>query len=172
MKIKSSYEVRARRFIEQFYGYICDCHSTGDFYDAVEAFNRAYHRKVYCSNGCTRIAFITSDYVIKIDMPDIYEDDKIFGTCEDEIEFYNYAKNCGYEYLFAKIELYKYNNMTFYIMPRIYGVGYKNGHAEDYLEDEEYDFVHNYCSDTHNENFGFKNGHVVIIDYAASNRGD
>lgn len=171
MKRKSSYEVRARRFIEQFYSYIADCHMIGDFFEAVNAFNHAYHRKVVCSYGSTRVVFITSDYVIKMDLPCMDEDDTGFGNCASELQFYNYAEECGFEHLFAKIEQYTYNNMTFYIMPRIYGVGHMRGHAENYLSGDEFEFVSEHCSDLHDENFGMKNKHVVIIDYACNSIG-
>lgn len=167
--MKSSYEVRARRFIAQLFDYIRDCEDTYEYLDAVERFNRHYHRHVDVSWGATRVAFITSDYVIKINRPDaIGEDMDCFGDCDREMRFYDFACYAGYGYLFAKIEPFNFHGLTFYIMPRVYGVGMKQGHAWDYLKGEEADFVNEYCSDLHNENFGFKNNHVVIIDYAAS----
>lgn len=163
---KSSYVVRAQRFIRQIYDYIAYCTTPEEFCDAIDMFNKKNHRKVDVSWGATRIALITSDYVIKID----YDREEIqkWGGCADEYRFYQYAEDCGYEYLFAAIEPYEYENKTFYIMPRIYGIGHLRGYATDYLSDDEYNFVVNHVNDLHDENFGIKNKHIIIIDYAAA----
>lgn len=163
---KSSYVVRAQRFIRQIYDYIADCTTPEEFCDAIDMFNNENHRKVDVSWGATRIVLITSDYVIKID----YDREEIqeWGGCADEYRFYQYAEDCGYEYLFAAIEPYEYENKTFYIMPRIYGIGHLRGYATDYLSGDEYNFVVNHVNDLHDENFGIKNKHIIIIDYAAA----
>lgn len=163
---KSSYVVRAQRFIRQIYDYIADCTTPEEFCDAIDIFNKENHRKVDVSWGATRIVLITSDYVIKID----YDREQIqeWGGCADEYRFYQYAEDCGYEYLFAAIEPYEYGDKTFYIMPRIYGIGHLSGYATDYLSDNEYNFVVNHVNDLHDENFGIKNKHIIIIDYAAA----
>jgi hypothetical protein len=70
--------------------------------------------------------------------------------------------------MFAKIERYAYRGLNFYIMPRIHGIERTEYNAEDYMTDDEL----NWCdsqglTDLHNGNYGWKNGHIVIIDYAA-----
>ena len=163
---KSSYEVRAHRFIEQIFPYICDCFNTYKMEERVNLFNQDKKRKVKVYHGATRIAFITSDYCVKIDRPD--EGDSYFGDCESEAAFYEYAKEEGYEYLFAKIEHYVYNDMNFYIMPRVSGVGHFAGDATDHVSFSERYFLLKHCRDLHKYNYGIYHGQITIIDYAAS----
>lgn len=163
---KSSYEVRARRFIEQIFPYICDCFNTYKMEDRVDRFNQDKKRKVEVYHGATRIAFVTSDYCVKIDRPD--ECDSYFDDCKSEANFYKYAKEEGYEYLFAKIERYTYNDMDFYIMPRVSGVGHFYGDATEHVSDDEQYFLTRHCHDLHKYNYGIYHGQITIIDYAAS----
>lgn len=164
--MKSSYEVRAKRFIQQIFPYLegCDTH----FYreGALWAFNMDHHRKVMYSHGMTRYALITSDYVVKVN----YDEDNVkqFGGGEEEIEFYEEAKKDGMEYLFAKITPYEYSGMTFYIMPRIKGIGKSFHDAWYYMTQEECDWCSDHeLYDLHCENYGWKDGHIVIFDYGA-----
>ena len=163
----SSYEVRAIRFIQQIFSYISNCESVGGYWDAVQRFNADHNRKVVCDNGMTRVALITSDYVVKID----YSPKNIrrWGGGEQEMKFYQMASREGYAYLFAKIKPYYYRGQVFYIMPRINGIGSKWGDADEYMTAEECDWCwdHSLC-DLHNGNYGWKDGHVVIIDYGAN----
>jgi hypothetical protein len=71
------------------------------------------------------------------------------------------------ESLFAKISRYDYNGTAFYIMPRIHGVGKTDWDADEYLTEDENDWVYEHVCDLHNGNYGWKDGHVVIFDYAA-----
>ena len=98
--MKTNYEVRAKKFIQQVADYIENCYVPDDFNEAIERYNEAKKRHVRVESGACRVVLITSDYVVKID----YNPQKIeiFGGCEDEYEFYQYAKDDGYEYLFAK----------------------------------------------------------------------
>lgn len=163
--MKSDYKVRAIKFIKQIAPFFEDCLSPYDYENAVKEFNRKYNRKVICANGVSRIAFITSDYVIKID----YNERCVAyaGGCEDEVQFYQFAKNCGFEYLFAAIEKVVVGGRDYFIMPRINGVGkFSSCYANEYLCGDDLEFIENYLGDLHNENFGWKNHHVVIIDYA------
>lgn len=164
----SSYEVRAIRFIQQIFSYIADCHTVGSYWDAVQAFNLEHNRKVMCDNGMTRVALITSDYVVKIDYH--AKNVKRWGGGEQEVKFYRMASSEGYGYLFAKIKPYYYKGQMFYIMPRVHGIGRKFEDADAYMTEEEADWCweHDLC-DLHNQNYGWKDGHVVIIDYGANN---
>lgn len=163
---KSSYEVRARRFIEQLWPFMHNCHCPEQFESAVDNFNTFYHRKVIFAYGLTRVAFVTSDYVIKLEYsPD---DICVFGGCEDEVSLYRRAEKDGFAYMFAKIERYAYRGLNFYIMPRIHGIERTEYNAEDYMTDAELDWCDSQgLTDLHNGNYGWKNGHIVIIDYAA-----
>jgi hypothetical protein len=163
----SSYEVRAIRFIQQIFSYIADCHTVRSYRDAVLAFNLKHNRKVICNNGMTRVALITSDYVVKIDY--CPENVERWGGGEQEVEFYQMASSEGYGYLFAKITPYHYKGHTFYIMPRVHGIGRKFDDADTYMTEEESDWCWEHdLYDLHNQNYGWKDGHVVIIDYGAN----
>lgn len=157
-----SYEERAKDFIKQIFPYLDGCDQHNDRKWAILAFNHTYKRKVIYAHGMTRYALITSDYVVKVD----YAQTR-WGNCEDEMEVYEEAVADGFEYLFAKISRYDYNGKTFYIMPRIHGIGKKDYDADEYLNEEECDWVWEHVCDLHNQNYGWENGHVVIFDYAA-----
>ena len=164
--IKNDYKVRAFNFLKVLYPYI------EEYLDkpyrciwAVETFNKEKHRKVSVSWGSVRVAFITSDYVIKYDYDK--HNARIYGGCEDEEEFYSFAKKEGFGSLFAEISSFEYMGHTFYIMPRINMRASQEGErAEYYLDGDERDFVDEYLYDLHEENFGWKNNHVIIFDYA------
>lgn len=158
-----SYEERAKDFIKQIFPYLDGCDDEHEEREwAVLAFNHDHNRKVIYSHGMTRYALITSDYVVKVD----YAQTR-WGNSEDEMEVYEEAVADGFDYLFAKISRYEYMGKTFYIMPRIYGIGKKFYDADEYLTEEECDWVWEHICDLHNQNYGWKNGHVVIFDYAA-----
>ena len=167
--MQSSYEERARAFIHQIFPFIVD--RIFDIYwvqKAVADFNIKYHRNVKVCYGDARIALITSDYVIKYDYDnEIIED---IGGCEQERELYEQAVQDGFDYLFAKTTRYDYNCISFYIMPRINGVG-KYGkqyrHADSFMTTEELAWCDDHkLVDLHWQNYGFRNGKVCIIDYA------
>ena len=168
--MKSSYEVRAKKFINQIAPYIpIILNSTTVNYlrQAIYEFNTIHHRKVRMYKGYTRVALITSDYVIKLD----YNKDAMFGDCETEFHMYEIAECDGYDYLFAKITRYTVNGIDFYIMPKINGINENSDReAWEYMTPSEYDWCteHNII-DLHSGNFGWKNNHIIIFDYAATN---
>jgi len=163
----SSYEVRAIKFIHQVFDYISDCKQVSDYYGAISDFNAHNSRKVQCANGMTRVAFITSDYVIKFDYSDYYT--KRWGGCEQEYKLYNAARADGYGYLFAKIKPYYYQGRVFYIMPRINGIGRTWYNADSYMTWEEREWCDDHdLRDLHNENYGWHRKQIVICDYAAN----
>lgn len=161
--MKNSYEVRAEKFIQQIFPYLNGLDDHEDREKAVCYFNMDHNRHVYYDHGMTRYVLISSDYVVKVD----YNETK-WGNCEDEVLLYKEAEMDGFEYLFAKITRYTYQGVNFYIMPRIYGVERKQYDADEYMTEEEKDWCydHDLC-DLHNGNYGWKDGHVVIFDYAA-----
>lgn len=167
--MKSNYTIRAKHFIEQFFN---EWHFTTIDFDTldtireyVQNYNTIHHRKVEFNHGLTRIVFITSDYVIKIDYNRTWA-----GNCEDEYNLYhNKIKNSPYFYLFAEITRYEYNGIIFYIMPRIYNIDEsKDEDVDEYLTGEEYEFIYETLQlhDLHSGNYGWKNKKVIIVDYA------
>ena len=163
-----NYEERAKDFIAQIFPFIADKYDPYTIADIVAEFNHQFNRHVEMKHGIARIALITSDYVVKFD----FDDDEVdsVGGCENEIAVYAEAERDGFAYLFAKTTRYEYKNRFFYIMPRINGVGSKLYHyAEDYLDPKEQEWcdAHN-ISDLHCNNYGFRNGHICLIDYACN----
>ena len=154
--MKSSYEVRAKRFIEEIADYLEMCHDYDTYEFATYVFNTSHHRAVKFAHGMTRIAFITSDYVVKIDCPEYEGCIERYGGCEREMEVYAKAVKDGFDFLFAKISCYEYRGRKYYIMPRIKGLKRRWDNAEDYIYDRDalnwlYD---NGITDLHNENYG------------------
>ena len=166
--MKSDYRIRAERFIAEIYPYICEFPTNRMYYrKAIARFNREHHnRRVECSNGAVRIALITSDYVVKFN----YDEDEAheYGGCEDEVNFYQFAKEMGFQHLFAEVTPFVYKGHMFCIMPRINGIGscpYDEAFA--HMSKEECAFCkRHHLTDLHGQNYGFREGHVCIIDYA------
>ena len=165
--MKSDYKSRALKFIKQIAPYLEECYYETDYYRAVRTFNVEHHRRVECATGCVRAAFITSDYVIKIE----YDSDaaRRYGGCESEVNFYKFAKEHGHSYLFAEITPVEYNGRMYYIMPRISGIGrHENCYVQEFLNCDDADFVDEYLMDMHDMNYGWCNHYPVIIDYACN----
>lgn len=161
---KNNYTVRASRFIHQLSNFLDGSESDPRDYDrAVSRFNRAYHRHVVINWGMTRIVFITSDYVVKVDYG---KNGDYWGNCESEYEIYLKAVEDGYSYLLAKITPCIYNNRVWYIMPRVNGIGRTENNFEEYFCGDEYEWLMNHIADMHNENYGWKDHKPILIDYA------
>lgn len=162
----TSYEERAKKFIALFNPYIKECKSLHQFKNAVASFNADHHRHVKMASGSTRIAFITSDYVIKINYHGWGEGK--FGGCADEVKMYRVAEEQGYAHLLAKITPYRGNcNRTFYIMPKIDHIKDDADDAEYYMQNKtEKKWLRENIGDRHCLNYGWKDGHIVMIDYA------
>lgn len=168
--MKSSYEVRAQRFVEQFFGSIVEDipnMNSKDFKLYTAYFNHSRSRKVTFKYGLARYAFITSDYVVKIDYSAFGV--LCYGGCENEMKAYALAVHDGYEYLFAKISRYNYKGINFYIMPRVEGKTCdEEEDAFEYMTEEEQDWcVNNGLSDLHCNNFKLVNDEPIIFDYAS-----
>lgn len=163
--MKNSYEIRARKFVKQIAPFLINCEKVSDFEMATYFFNKMYHRKVHCAHGLTRVAFVTSDYVVKVEYGYEY---LTYGGCSEELALYEDAVKEGFAYLLAKIEHFHYLDMDFYIMPRIGGIGRTEEDANSYMTDEELDWCDTHdLHDLHNWNYGWKDNHIVLIDYAA-----
>jgi hypothetical protein len=162
-----NYVERAKDFVEQVYPYIANCMSPWKMNDFIHQFNADFDRKVIVRSGLSRIALITSDYVVKFD----YDPDEVesIGGCYNEMAVYDMAQREGFAYLFAQITPFPYSGRTFFIMPRIRGIGSGNRYAEDYMTPSEKDFCRRHrITDLHTENYGFRKGHVCIVDYACN----
>lgn len=164
-----NYVERAKCFVRQIDVFL----SEGDLSTVkrkINTFNRFNHRSVRVRSGATRIALLTSDYVIKFDRADACEGTvKTFGGCESEYSFYQFAEYSGFDYLFAPVTKVKGYYRDYYIMPLVRGVGRSDKCIGAYLNDEELEFVEDYLFDIHEYNYGFKNHKPCIIDYAACN---
>lgn len=164
--MKSSYVIRAMRFAEQIYPFICDCKTVDQYYDAVNDFNFIYNRKVLIAHGMTRVVLITSDYVLKIDYG---TNGRRWGGNAEEIKGYAIAHKHGYAYLFARPTPYMVNECVFCIMPRIRNVDCDKSEGEDvyyHVTEEEENFLYDHFADLHCENYGWKDDRPVIFDYA------
>ena len=165
--MKNDYRIRAMRFIEQVYPYIENCDNDPfTCRRAIMRFNATRSRRVIVAHGVSRIALITSDYVIKFDY-DSEEVERVGGN-ESEEKFYAFAKKYGFSHLFAETTSYAYGNKIFYIMPRINNIGKYESDVYWFLNTEDRDFVRDYLYDMHNFNYGWKDGYPVIIDYACN----
>lgn len=165
--MKNDYITRAKKFIPALDKMLSD--DFGNEYliqQYIEAYNYTHRRNVVFSYGLTRYAFITSDYVIKID----YDKDEVeqWGGCEREYELYQNAVADGMDYLFAEITPFMYNNKVYYIMPRIKGIGRTDYDATYYMNRKERQWCRSYdLMDLHYLNYGWRDKHICIIDYAA-----
>ena len=141
------YEIQARALLQKLYPYIE--HLTG----------------VWNIGTAIRIALICDNFVIKFN----YDGwgSETFGNGASEVRMYRKAVKDGFGYLFAPIiPVRKGYNRTFYIMPKIHDVGKFDDDAEEFLNTKECAYIHHNVGDTHYENYGWENDHIVLIDYA------
>ena len=166
--IKSSYEIRARRFIRAIAPYLTKSNDLDELQNSIFKFLADHPRRtISCDHGLTRFAIMTSDYVVKID----YDEDEVarFGGCEKEIAFYAMAEREGMAHLFAKISRYDFDGRTYYIMPRITGINEDRWEdAWAFMTPEECEWCEDHnLYDLHCKNYGIMKGQVKIIDYGA-----
>ena len=167
--IKTDYEVRARAFIKEFAPYLKGIRITKSnlhlVRDAVRRFNVDKKRSVKVANGASRIVFITSDYVVKLDYGITWA-----GNSKSELLGYLKAKEDGYEYLFAKISPFKCRNRNFYIMPRARVAETLTFKGQKRLwfkfTKDERKYIRDNFEDLHDSNWGSLSGKPVLIDYA------
>ena len=170
--MKKSYIERAMRMAELLSSYMENGNKNASIYNkcrmAAFEYNKRHSRSsMSVDNGSTRVAFIISDYVLKVD----YREIKSYGNSETELEAWDFIRENGMEEYFAEITKYtSKSGLTFYIMPRIKHVG---EYDEDWFFETLYKtdivacgFIQDNFCDFHENNFGIKNGHPVMIDYA------
>lgn len=167
--MKASYETRAKKFIRELFPYLKEelnraVYPVTGAKKAVKKFNLARHRNVKVRNGATRIVFITSDYVVKME----YNEDEVetWGGNQSEADHYENAKRDGFEYLFAKPTIYEYERIDWLIMPKATNIG--NSRIWTKLDDVEQDWIWSNIGDTHENNYGTIKGNFALIDYACS----
>ena len=158
--MKNPYTVRAEKFLHEIYPYIKRENEVHKIRAAVAQFNKDKNRKVKFAFGVSRIALITSDYVIKFDR----KGGRWAGDCAGEYKKYQQAVKDGFAYLFAASTKVTYKHRNFYIMPRINGIG-SGKYWENLTFEEEY-YIDSVTSDMHNGNFGYYHKKPVIVDYA------
>ena len=166
-----SYIERAQDFIKEIFPYIGEWNDPWDITRDIRDFNEQCNRKVIMKHGIARIALITSDYVVKFDFDE--EEVEYVGGCDNEMELYALAEKDGFAYLFAKITEFTYNGRNFYIMPRIRGISEERNwrwFGDHFMTEEENAWCerHN-LTDLHCNNYGFRNGHICIVDYGCRN---
>ena len=167
--IKNDYEVRAKEFIKEFAPYLKGIRVTKfnlhKVCIAVHRFNSDKKRNVRVTSGASRVAFITSDYVVKLDFGTTWA-----GNSKTEMLGYLQAQKDGYEYLLAKISLYKYRNRNFFIMPRARVAETLTLRSQkrlwNKLTEEEQRYIHHNFEDLHESNWGSLKGRPILIDYA------
>lgn len=167
--MKTPYTYRAEKFIKILFPYIQkelekEVRSPIDTLECIQSFNEEKKRKVILNSGTSRMVFISSDYVVKVDL----KEETWAGTSEDEYKMYLFAQKEGFDYLFAPSTRIEYNGHFFYVMPRAHNID--EWRDEDYfykeLSEEEYDFISGFICDIHGGNFGYLHQKLVLIDYA------
>ena len=173
--MKTPYTYRAEKFIKVLFPYIQKAlekkeRSTIDFLECVQHFNEEKKRKVVFDSGVSRMVFISSDYVVKVDL----KEKNWAGTSENEYKMYLFAQEEGFEYLFAPSTRIEYHGYFFYVMPRVHNID--EWRDEDYfynrLSDDEYDLISGFVKDIHGKNFGYLHQNLVLIDYACNDLSD
>lgn len=160
-----SYIERAQDFITEILPIIGNEMDPWTLESIMDKFNRDNHRRVLVRSGSARVAFITSDYVVKFD----YDEEEVeeIGGCENEIYLWQLAQAEGFSHLFAEITRIEIKGRNFYIMPRIYGIGTGHGLGWGYMTESEKNWCQNHSlTDLHRSNYGFRKGHICIVDYA------
>lgn len=164
-----AYEIHARHFLEVTHSRLSKCRKLREFESVAELYTRFTGDEVTTAHGLTRVAFLGSDFVVKIDLSTDYIDQ--FGGCENECTMYKLAQEEGYEYLLARITRVEYGNHRFYIMPRVMHIFEEEPEDVDFwaqFTEDEYDWVMTHLFDIHDGNVGYNTvGHPIIIDYAA-----
>jgi len=159
------YEIQARTLLQKLYPYIEHLTDVWSIDNAITEFNYKNETQIELKYGSTRIALICNDFVIKFNYNGWGSGR--FGNGASEVRMYRKAVKDGFGYLFAPIvPVRKGYNRTFYIMPKIHDIGKCDENAEEFLNGEEYDYIDSNIGDTHYENYGWEDGHIVLIDYA------
>lgn len=167
--MRHDYITRAKHFIHMIEPFL----RNGNLADpalaekAIDSFNRTNSRRVVVRHGLTRIVFLSSDYVVKVDYGDQL---CLFGGCENEVHLYELARRDGFAHLFAPITPFFYNGIKWYIMPRIRNIGRYDSSAIEWVRWDESEWLEVHVNDLHQYNYGWVNNHPVIFDYACETR--
>mgnify|MGYP003435325677 CR=1 FL=1 len=141
---------------------------TFDVRNFVYRYNTVKGKRMTFNSGASRAVIIGEDFVIKIDLPKSLLPQA--GNSESEMRAWEFVRHSGFDYMFAPITKTFFKNHPLYIMPKVATLACENeGVSELYnvLSEDEYEFVSEYFTDIHDENFGFDEyGNVVIFDYA------
>lgn len=159
------FEIQARALLQELYPYIEHLTDIWGIENAIAEFNYKNHTQIEMKYGSTRIALICNNFVIKFNYDGWGSGS--FGNGASEVRMYRKAVKDGFGYLFAPIvPVRKGYDRTFYIMPKIHDIGKCDENAEEFLNKKEAKYITHNVGDTHYENYGWENGHVVLIDYA------
>ena len=165
--MKTTYEERGLKFATTLAKMFQTCVYLKDFVAVIEHYNMSHTRKLVYKNGVSRIAIIRSDYVIKFDyQPTGWFSDGKAGNCESELEAYECAVEDGMEYLLAKPTVKEMFGHTFSVMPRINHIGDESRRWWRGLSIEEEIWLEEHINDLHDNNVGYRNRKVCVIDYA------
>ena len=162
--MKSSYVERATKFLDMIFPDIEEyMMSPEEVANIIECYNMAHHRCVRVCHGATRIALITSDYVIKWD----YNKRGVssWGGNRQEAEVYKIAEEAGYSYLFAELTSVWRNGILFNIMPR-FNTGRHRRPISEKVSDKEWCWLNSHVWDIHEGNYTLIKGKPIIFDYA------
>ena len=165
--MKSDYESRARKFAHILITLFAGCVDLNDFVFAIQEYNATHSRPLVYAHGVSRIAIIRSDYVIKFNIrPSGFWKDGRAGSISSEARVYEQAVADGMEHLLAKVTVDKENDRIFAIMPRIRNIGNESRNWYNYCTYEESEWLESHINDLHENNVGYRNGKVCVIDYA------
>ena len=167
--IKNDYEVRAKKFINEFAPYLKGIRITKSNSHAITKVKFYYIVRSNKNNARnTRINFNIA-LLIDIKAANCLTNSWA-GNSKTEMLGYQQAQKDGFEYLLAKISLYKYRNRSFFIMPRAKvatTLAWKSQERLWYkLTEDERRYLRDNFEDLHRNNWGSLNGKLVLIDYA------
>lgn len=168
---KDSYLFRAWEYIKSFEPHVQSWTDTDAIIKAIEKTFFHTGKNVKFDYGAVRFVLIGKDFVIKWDYD--AECAENIGGCEDELRVYRQHMSSGYAHLLAPCSRIYWHGRYFYIMPRIGNIG---GQAHLYKEIQcfvsaaEFHWLQNNIGDLHSWNWGIKDGHAVVIDYACPHR--
>ena len=119
--------------------------------------------------GISRFVIVFTSFVLKIQMNSDHDN-------EMEADFYKFAEDAGYGYLFAPVYHFDAYGFSVNVMPTVENIDDENGDllSSNFIGDDERDWLECHVTDLHSGNYGFDEyGNVVIFDYAmCSEEGD
>lgn len=168
---KDSYLFRAWEYIKSFEPHVQNWTDTDAIIEAIDKTFFHTGKNVKFEYGAVRFVLIGKDFVIKWDYN--AECAEGIGGCEDELRVYRQNMSSGYAHLLAPCSRVYWHGRYFYIMPRIDNIGKKAHHYKEiqcFVSAAEFHWLRNNIGDLHSWNWGIKDGHAVVIDYACPHR--